>query len=289
VEPSYPHRDAVRVLGPVGYSPAEYVTKGIELLDNPKGFFMMVEGGKIDWACHANDAAASIHDTLALDSAIAEAYKFYEAHPDETLIIVTGDHETGGMTIGYAGTQYASFVDKIRNQKMSYIEFDKKIEEYRANHTPETAKLVDVLPLIYEAFGLHVMDPAKRAELEKAVADGGAEGASDEAKKAAAAAQKELTQSKALTDLELSVVEDAFSQSMLGEEERASDDYTYLLYGGYDPLSVKLTTILNNKAGIAWTSYSHTGVPVQTSAVGTGAGLFNSVGRAEGDGEHGDR
>jgi alkaline phosphatase len=79
----------------------------------------------------------------------------------------------------------------------------------------------------------------------------------------------------ALTDLELAVVEEAFRQSMLGQEERAADQYTYLMYGGYDPLSVKLTTILNNKAGIAWTSYSHTGVPVQTSAIGVGAELFN--------------
>lgn len=87
----------------------------------------MIEGGKIDWACHANDAAASIHDTLAMDAAVAEAVEFYKKHAGETLIIVTGDHETGGMTIGFAGTQYASFVDKIRNQKMSYIEFGKKL------------------------------------------------------------------------------------------------------------------------------------------------------------------
>jgi alkaline phosphatase len=73
---------------------AEYVAKGIELLENSKGFLMMLEGGKIDWACHANDAAALIHDTLALDEAVAEAVKFYEKHPNETLIVVTGDHET---------------------------------------------------------------------------------------------------------------------------------------------------------------------------------------------------
>jgi alkaline phosphatase len=62
---------------------------------------------------------------------------------------------------------------------------------------------------------------------------------------------------------------------MMGAKERATDDYTYLMYGGYEPLTVKLTTILNNKAGIGWTSYSHTGVPVQTSALGVGATLFN--------------
>ncbi len=74
---------------------AEYTAKGIELLDNDEGFFMMVEGGKIDWACHANDAAASIHNTLAFDNAVKEAIEFYNAHPDDTIIIVTGDHETG--------------------------------------------------------------------------------------------------------------------------------------------------------------------------------------------------
>ena len=55
---------------------ADYVEKGVEVLNNDKGFFMMVEGGKIDWACHANDAAASINDTLALDKAVQAAYKF---------------------------------------------------------------------------------------------------------------------------------------------------------------------------------------------------------------------
>ena len=74
---------------------ADYVAKGIEMLDNENGFFMMVEGGKIDWACHANDAASTITDTIALDNAVAEAVEFYNEHPDETLIIVTGDHETG--------------------------------------------------------------------------------------------------------------------------------------------------------------------------------------------------
>ena len=48
---------------------AEYVTKGISVLDNPNGFLMMVEGGKIDWACHANDAMATIGDMLDFDNA----------------------------------------------------------------------------------------------------------------------------------------------------------------------------------------------------------------------------
>ena len=71
------------------------------------------------------------------------------------------------------------------------------------------------------------------------------------------------------------MLEDALARSVTGEEERAVDQYTYLLYGSYEPLTVKLTTILNQKAGIAWTTYSHTGIPVQTSAIGVGAELFN--------------
>lgn len=59
----------------------DYVRKGIELLDNKKGFFLMTESGKIDWACHANDAAASIHDVLEMSNAVQAAVDFYNAHP----------------------------------------------------------------------------------------------------------------------------------------------------------------------------------------------------------------
>ena len=54
-------------------SVAGYTKKGVELLDNPNGFFMMVEGGKVDWSCHANDAATTVRDMMAFDAAIAEA------------------------------------------------------------------------------------------------------------------------------------------------------------------------------------------------------------------------
>ena len=82
----------------------DYVSKGIECLsaENDKGFFMMVEDGKIDWACYANDAASMMTDTKALSDAVEAASAFYAAHPDETLILVTGDYETGGLTINQA-------------------------------------------------------------------------------------------------------------------------------------------------------------------------------------------
>lgn len=60
----------------------------------------MVEGGKIDWACHSNDAATTFHEVIDFDNAIKVAYEFYSQHPDETLIVVTADHETGGFVLG---------------------------------------------------------------------------------------------------------------------------------------------------------------------------------------------
>jgi alkaline phosphatase len=71
--------------------------KAIDILSqDPDGFFLMVEGGQIDWAAHDNSAAAMILDTVGLDDAIAAAQAFAAA-TDDVLIIVTADHETGGM------------------------------------------------------------------------------------------------------------------------------------------------------------------------------------------------
>lgn len=66
----------------------------------PEKFFMMVEGGNIDHAAHANDGGTVIKEILNFNEAIAIARDFYLSHPDETLIIVTADHDTGGMSIG---------------------------------------------------------------------------------------------------------------------------------------------------------------------------------------------
>ena len=60
----------------------------------------MVEGGKIDWACHGNDPATVFEEVIDLDNAVKVAYEFYKKHPKETLIVVTADHETGGMSLG---------------------------------------------------------------------------------------------------------------------------------------------------------------------------------------------
>lgn len=98
---------------------AEMTKKGIEVLSKyENGFFMMVEGARIDHACHANDPAGTIHDTIAFDKALKEAYEFYKANPKETLIVVAADHETGGFGLGF-GKNYFLKMDELVDVKVT--------------------------------------------------------------------------------------------------------------------------------------------------------------------------
>ena len=219
---------------------ADYVKKGIEVLENDNGFFMMCEGGKIDWACHANDAASSIHDTMALADAVQVAMDFAAEHPEETLILVTGDHETGGMTIGFAGTDYDTYLDLLENQKVSFTKFD---TDYVAAYKENKTSFADVMKDVTELFGLKL----EGEEGDKLV----------------------------LTDYELEQLQAAYEKSINGTAASEYEQEETILYGGYEPLTVTITHIINNKSGISFTSYSHTGLPVAVFADGVGAEVFN--------------
>ena len=221
---------------------ADYVQKGIDVMDNQNGFFLMAESGKIDWAAHANDAKSVISDVLAFEDAIQVAIEFGKKHPNETLIIVTADHETGGMSIGYAATGYDTAFDILENQKMSYIAFDELISDMKEKDT-DGLTFEEVMPVITENFGLLAPNDS--------INDNPMEMTAGEYKK----------------------LKDGFAESM--REEKTKNEETALLYGSYDPLSVSITHIINNKAGVGWTSYAHTGVPVGVYATGVGASTFN--------------
>ncbi len=110
---------------------ADITRAGINFLskDNDKGFFLMVEGGKIDWACHANDAATVFEEVIDFDNAIRVAYEFYEQHPDETLIVITADHETGGIALGTGA--YAQNLQVLKYQRMSVNKLSAQLNELR--------------------------------------------------------------------------------------------------------------------------------------------------------------
>ena len=132
-----------------------------------KPFFMMVEGGAIDWACHSNDAATVIGEVLEFDEAIRQAYQFYLKHPDETLIVVTADHETGGMALG--NKKYTLNLQLLQNQKAS---LDVLSDEISALHEQYGKKLQwqQVRDLLRERTGLYgpvSVDKDEDAELQK--------------------------------------------------------------------------------------------------------------------------
>ena len=238
---------------------ADYVEKGIEVLDNDNGFFMMVEGGKIDWACHANDATSTIADTIALDNAVGKAVEFYNEHPDETLIIVTGDHETGGLTIGFAGTDYDTFLKNFNNQKISYAKFDSDyVSKYKENKTDFDTVMNDVT----ELFGLAAPDGSSDGTSAKDSAD--------------LHPESNDTGALSMTDYEYSLLKTAYDTTMsrTGEEKEYGQE-EYIKYGSYEPLTVTITHILNNKSGVNFGSYAHTGLPVEVLVKGVGAEDFS--------------
>lgn len=112
----------------------EITRAGINFLskDLSKGFFLMVEGGKIDWACHSNDAATVFHEVMDLDDAVKVAYEFYEQHPDETLIVVTADHETGGIVLGKG--PYTLNLQALKSQKVSESQYTQIINGLRKKY-----------------------------------------------------------------------------------------------------------------------------------------------------------
>ena len=220
---------------------AELVRKGIEMLDCEKGFFMMAEGGRIDWAGHSNDAATNLRDVLALDDAVKVALEFQEKHPDDTLIVVTGDHETGGMSMGFAGTGYALFMDRLDNQTMSAGTFGDKVNKlFEAN---PGLKFEDVKPLVTKAFGFKFEGDQKEDPM--------------------VLTKEELADIKKAFDHDVE-----FHKSKVEENSKYDGEKRYL-FGNACRL------VMSHKCGIGWSSGAHTAMPVLTTAKGVNSELFS--------------
>lgn len=127
-----------------------------------KGFFLMVEGGKIDYASHSDDAATIFQEVLDFDAAIAQAVEFYKKHKDETLIIVTADHETGGLVLGYSGA-YALNLKALAHQKVSEDKLKSILRTKAMQRMP--LKWEDVKEVISQNTGLwSALTPSKNEE-----------------------------------------------------------------------------------------------------------------------------
>ncbi|MGE0077696.1 MAG: alkaline phosphatase [Bacteroidales bacterium] len=210
---------------------ADITQKAIDVVNNPNGFFMMVEGGKIDWACHDNDAATVIYEVLAFSEAISRAIDFYNQHSNETLIVVTADHETGGMSLGNAQNEYDNHLKILLKQHSSQEKLHDRIATLKK--TSPKATFDDILLFLAKETGL-----SKTGEF-------------------------------ALTNDELTNLKSAYVEYF------NSDSNGQNTYSATDAISQVALAILSNKAGIGWTSPTHTGSPVPVFVLGQGQELFN--------------
>ena len=106
------------------------------------GFFFQIEGGMIDYACHRNDIGCAIGEVLDMDKAVKVAYEFYEQHPDETIIVISADHETGGLVMGRG--PYELHTDLLKYQTCSIDELKWLLrEQYKKSPKKFTRENID--------------------------------------------------------------------------------------------------------------------------------------------------
>ena len=135
---------------------AQIVETGINVLTkDKKGFFFMIEGGMIDHACHADDAATTIKETIDMDEAVKVAYEFYKKHPKETLIVVTADHETGGIVPGNG--RYELNLQALQYQTCSVDACTEKFKELR--ESKRRVRWEEAKELLSECYGLFTKVP----------------------------------------------------------------------------------------------------------------------------------
>lgn len=119
---------------------AEQLSKAIEVLErDDDGFVIMVEGGRIDHAGHANDIHSVVQETLEFDEAVKVALE-YAKQDGETSVMVTADHETGGLTIGSRNV-YDTYFDIFKKVTASSEIIGKELEE--AEDRDDVRKIVE--------------------------------------------------------------------------------------------------------------------------------------------------
>ncbi len=214
-----------------------YVKKAIELFENDdKGFFMMIEGGQIDYGSHSNDPGVTLFETLDFNEAYKLVYDFYLRHKDETLIVMTADHETGGISIGQASKGYACYPQVIDYQKVSAEKFANILKEKKENNDKPSKD--EIYQMLTENFGFNNGDQLMT-----------------------------LTKNDSLR-IDYFYLKD-FEPNRLarrGDKLQAKIYKTDLI--AVNNLADLARTIFSEKAGIGWTTPNHTGSVVPVRAIG---------------------
>lgn len=199
----------------------------------PERFFMMVEGGNIDHSGHSNDGGAVVKEVLAFDKAIAKALDFYNQHPDETLIVITADHETGGMSVGNNYTKYMAYPEYLVPQSISKDMFSGYCDELVSSGTKPTWE--EMKQYLTDKLGFFTVVPISQRREDR--------------------------------------LKEVFDDTFIKGQSRRQET----LYGNFNQFAVEVFNMLNEKAGVGWTSLAHSGNFVPVFAIGAGSELFNGL------------
>jgi alkaline phosphatase len=254
---------------------AQLTAAALARLEQRERFILQVEGARIDHAAHNSDAAAAIHDQIALDEAIDLCLEFQRRHPD-TLIVLTTDHGNSNLGLNGMGGGYRHSSQRfaaLGEIRMSFPEILKRLEK-----AGEKIK-VPAIPNDAED-SLNVPDPMAKVDPNgKADGEKEEEKANDQTKFTAAVklASAYHVEPKAIAD----IVADATGYQMSARRAALfsrvmAGDYP-ALYDQMNSAVTQLGQLMANRIGIGWTGNTHTSDYVPVLALGPGAERFAGV------------
>lgn len=220
---------------------AQLTEKALKILQkNPQGFFLMVEGGQIDWVAHGNDVASVLHEMLEFDQAIGVAMNFAQNNPG-TLIIVTADHDTGGLAIAYNKYQPPSPIKIASGEtwKSKYNFAEKTIFEKMARQKKSFLKMIK------------------------------------DSKGEAKALQKEIEENTAfaITEEQATAI---LTKDAKGAFPATKDYPEFYVYSAGNP-SALLGRLFAKEMSTAWAVGTHTHTPIMIFGLGPGADKFRGL------------
>jgi len=246
---------------------AQMVEAAISVLkQNPKGFFLMVEGALIDYAGHSNDTGATVADVLELDRAVKTGVNYLRDEAPDTLILVCADHETGGLSLGSLTKSMALYRIKEIKHSTEWLGYRLLAEPGKVAH------------LFSKHMGISDLTPEEIARIDGFIAlanKGAPESAPAKPSKGAYGKVSKGDLKRAYAKGSKLGPKHAYKKGPKKGSGKAGEKGTRKLYGKGlgkgGAFSSTIADIINRRIGIAWATFSHTAMPVMISAAGPGA------------------
>ena len=218
------------------------------LAKNPNGFFLMIEGGQIDWAAHANDAGTMLHQMLDFDESVKAVYEWAKDRQD-TVVIVTADHETGAFGLSYSkydipsGTDLAEQTHRPNFNVGRYETLDRLYQQKKSFH--QIFKDFDRLP--------------KKQQKPEVLADMVNE---------SLAFHISVQDARMILRTKTNEYYDRNHQYLSTAEVPAIGDFDAFYVYGKDDRSALLARAISRQQQIVWATGTHTATPVPVIVIG---------------------